>query len=151
MEKKGISPLIATVLLIGFTIVLAAVVIRWGGDFINETTETTTCESDLATICATQLNVEIIEASVARGIKVRNNADYDIDYFTVVINDASGSTIDTEELTTIPAPAFEQVLLDTTEPLVVGYTVDVIPTVTTSDASCSGACADNRVTATVVA
>ena len=30
MKKRGISPLIATVLIIGFTIVLAALVMQWG-------------------------------------------------------------------------------------------------------------------------
>ena len=30
MNKKGISPLIATVLLIGFAVALAAVVMTWG-------------------------------------------------------------------------------------------------------------------------
>ncbi|MBU1246318.1 MAG: archaellin/type IV pilin N-terminal domain-containing protein [Nanoarchaeota archaeon] len=34
MGKRGISPLIATVLLIGFTIVLAALVFRWGDSFL---------------------------------------------------------------------------------------------------------------------
>lgn len=43
--KKGISPLIATVLLIGFTIVLAALVMRWGGTLFKTTTQTTGCES----------------------------------------------------------------------------------------------------------
>ena len=41
MKKRGISPLIATVLLIGFTIVLAALVFRWGGQFFNSQTEQT--------------------------------------------------------------------------------------------------------------
>jgi len=36
MKKRGISPLIATVLIIGFTIVLAAVVIQWGGSLVNK-------------------------------------------------------------------------------------------------------------------
>ena len=30
MEKKGISPLIATVLILGFTVALAAVIMTWG-------------------------------------------------------------------------------------------------------------------------
>ena len=34
MDKRGISPLIATVLIIGFTVALAAVIITWGGRFI---------------------------------------------------------------------------------------------------------------------
>ncbi|MBU1246073.1 MAG: LamG domain-containing protein [Nanoarchaeota archaeon] len=41
MNKKGISPLIATVLLIGFTIVLASLVFRWGGDFFRDQTRET--------------------------------------------------------------------------------------------------------------
>jgi len=45
INKKGISPLIATVLLIGFTIVLAALVMRWGGTLFKTTTQTTGCES----------------------------------------------------------------------------------------------------------
>ena len=39
MKKRGISPLIATVLLIGFAIVLAALVFRWGGEFFKGQTE----------------------------------------------------------------------------------------------------------------
>ena len=34
-NKKAISPLIATVLIIGFTIVLAAVVIQWGSQLVE--------------------------------------------------------------------------------------------------------------------
>jgi flagellin-like protein len=36
IDKKGISPLIATVLLIGFTIVLAALVFQWGGSLFKQ-------------------------------------------------------------------------------------------------------------------
>ncbi len=167
MGKKGISPLIATVILIGFTIVLAAVVIRWGGDFINETTETTTCESDLATICATQLNLEIVGAGVSitgidgnsdilgKNITIRNNADYLIDSFTVVINDASGTLKTLTNIVNSDLPAFEQktIVLDLTD-VALGegatYTIEVIPTVTAGE-DCSGACADTRESIEVIA
>jgi len=36
MNKKGISPLIATVLIIGFTVALAAIIITWGSGFVNK-------------------------------------------------------------------------------------------------------------------
>ena len=36
MKKRGISPLIATVLIIGFTIVLAAAIFQWGGSLVNK-------------------------------------------------------------------------------------------------------------------
>ena len=35
INKKGITPLIATVLLIGFTVALAGIVITWGGGFVE--------------------------------------------------------------------------------------------------------------------
>lgn len=39
MRKRGISPLIATVLLIGFIVALVAVVMLWGKGFIQEKAE----------------------------------------------------------------------------------------------------------------
>ena len=42
--KRGISPLIATVLLIGFTVTLAAVIMTWGGGFTREEFNITTQE-----------------------------------------------------------------------------------------------------------
>jgi len=60
MNKKGISPLIATVLLIGFTIVLAALVFRWGGQFFQGTT--------------TETNQEIEEVMVLTGVDIEIKA-----------------------------------------------------------------------------
>ena len=39
MNKRGISPLIGTVLLIGFTIGIALLIFSWGGRFTTELTE----------------------------------------------------------------------------------------------------------------
>ena len=58
-NKKGISPLIATVLLIGFTIVLAALVMRWGGTLFRETTQTTGCESQGRIACSSQVDISV--------------------------------------------------------------------------------------------
>jgi flagellin-like protein len=58
-NKKGISPLIATVLLIGFTIILAALVMRWGRElFVTQTSEVQ-CESEGQTVCASGVFIEI--------------------------------------------------------------------------------------------
>ena len=57
-NKKGISPLIATVLIIGFTIVLAAMVITWGTKLFKTTTEQTGQTSELNLLCTTGFNVE---------------------------------------------------------------------------------------------
>ena len=37
MNKKAVSPLIATVLIIGFTVALAAIVMTWAGGFMRQT------------------------------------------------------------------------------------------------------------------
>ena len=51
MNKRGISPLIATVLIIGFTIVLAALVITWGNKLFKDTVESTGKSSELNLLC----------------------------------------------------------------------------------------------------
>lgn len=63
MSKKGISPLIATVLIIGFTVALAAVVMTWGGGFIRETTESTETTTSQALKCVTDLDFQIKNVS----------------------------------------------------------------------------------------
>tara|TARA_Y100000310_G_scaffold327446_1_gene393839 strand:- start:19544 stop:20065 length:522 start_codon:yes stop_codon:yes gene_type:complete len=167
MDRKGISPLIATVLLIGFTIVLAAVVIRWGGDFITETTDTTSCESDLAQACATQVQFSIGSPSLDEAtdeitLTLTNDADYAIDSFTWVLN-LDGSTVNSADIVE-GLEAFETKTLETTfvDPdsdegadydlvLDVEYDVDVIPLISVEDAvDCDGACGDNRDSTSVI-
>jgi len=58
-SKKGISPLIATVLLIGFTIVLAALVFQWGGRLFKDTTTSTTCQGQVSLACASDVQLAI--------------------------------------------------------------------------------------------
>lgn len=64
LNKKGISPLIATVLIIGFTVALAAVIMVWGQGFIKGMTEKAEATSTLETICATDVAVDVTNACV---------------------------------------------------------------------------------------
>ena len=57
-NKKGISPLIATVLVIGFTILLAALVITWGTNLFKDTVADTQVNSDFSIACTTGLKLE---------------------------------------------------------------------------------------------
>ncbi|HLC54979.1 MAG TPA: archaellin/type IV pilin N-terminal domain-containing protein [Candidatus Nanoarchaeia archaeon] len=61
MEKRGISPLIATVLLIGFTIALAVIVTNWGLNYVKGTTERTSQQTEHALSCINDLDFEIKE------------------------------------------------------------------------------------------
>lgn len=49
MNKKAVSPLIATVLIIGFTVALSAIVMTWGGVFMREEVEES--EEDIVELC----------------------------------------------------------------------------------------------------
>ncbi len=78
-SKKGISPLIATVLLIGFTVALAAVIMTWGLDYVKSTTKKTEETTREALRCATDLNFEISEVNCADNkVTIDNRGDVEI-------------------------------------------------------------------------
>jgi len=52
MNKRGISPLIATVLIIGFTIVIAAIVITFGTNIVKTTTQNTENTNKIINLCS---------------------------------------------------------------------------------------------------
>ena len=51
MNKKGISPLIATVLIIGFTMVAAVLVITWINSLVGDQTNRQACKADALAKC----------------------------------------------------------------------------------------------------
>ncbi|HLD13038.1 MAG TPA: archaellin/type IV pilin N-terminal domain-containing protein [Candidatus Nanoarchaeia archaeon] len=63
MNKKAISPLIATVLLIGFTIALAVIVTNWGLNYVKGTTDRTSQQTEEALSCINNLDFEITDVS----------------------------------------------------------------------------------------
>ena len=82
MFKRGISPLIATVLIIGFTVALAAIIMTWGTTFskgMQKSTEATT-EEQLA--CAQDVQIDLSGACIdgVTGVKltVKNDGSKDI-------------------------------------------------------------------------
>ena len=94
-SKKGISPLIATVLLIGFTIVLAALVMRWGGQFFRQQTDVVGCESEGQIKCTSGVDIEITDVLAGTGVitvNVLNNGNYVIDEMQYIAIDEFGET-----------------------------------------------------------
>ena len=65
MKKRGLSPLIATVLLIGFTIVLASFIVIWGSSFMRKITAETSQTTNITTQC-TGFNYKIDSVSYNR-------------------------------------------------------------------------------------
>lgn len=90
MSKKGISPLIATVLIIGFTIVLAALVMQWGGGLFKSVQEQTGKTSEFKIVCSSRLSGLDINAKGA-DVTIDNKNDYDIAGFMIRRYSVDGS------------------------------------------------------------
>src|SRR3989344_5863859 len=98
MSKRGISPLIATVLIIGFTIILAAMVITWGSKLFHRTIEDSSEQSNLAKL---QSNLDFdIETtrnennSNLVNVKIRNkNQDIEIMGFVFLAKSNQGAEV----------------------------------------------------------
>lgn len=61
INRRAVSPLIATVLLIAFAVALGAVVMNWGRTFTEQKTAEVTATSDVATGCSLGISLKILE------------------------------------------------------------------------------------------
>lgn len=62
-QKKGVSPLIATVLLIAFAVALGAVVMNWGRSYTEQTAENVKKKSDVDVKCSLDVKLKLLELS----------------------------------------------------------------------------------------
>ena len=77
-NKKGISPLIATVIIIGLTIVLAALVVTFGTNLVKKTTEDTEKQSSVTTACSNvALNLKLT-ASILQPVAPATNKKVEV-------------------------------------------------------------------------
>lgn len=95
MEKKGISPLIATVLILGFTVALAAMIMTWGTGFTRQMQEQTEETSNIQVTCATDVafDVKSVCETAVDGvykITIANNGNLNIDSFMVRYYESAG-------------------------------------------------------------
>jgi len=102
-EKKGISPLIATVLLIGFTIVLAALVMKWGGELFRTTTTTQGCMAEARLSCASDIEIDVTATQVDTSstpdglyeeidVNIISRTNNNIDGYWIILYRADGTT-----------------------------------------------------------
>ncbi|MBS3172365.1 hypothetical protein J4438_02185 [Candidatus Woesearchaeota archaeon] len=93
-DKKGISPLIATVLIVGFTIVLAVLVITWISGTVNDQTNLADCQADVGNICLAAVgSVTGGFAAATTVFTVTNQGSTGYDDVNVVFLDGAGSTV----------------------------------------------------------
>jgi len=61
ISKKGVSPLIATVLLIAFAVALGAVVMNWGRTYVEDTASKAKETSDTKISCSMDINMKYVQ------------------------------------------------------------------------------------------
>jgi len=109
MKKKGISPLIATVLILGFTVALAAVIMTWGMDFVETMQKGTEETSNVKVMCATEVDFDIIGVCnttlTEYKTTIANNGAIDITQFTIryYVTEADVKAVTETFVTTPPA------------------------------------------------
>lgn len=93
INKNGISPLIATVLVLGFTVALAAIVMLWGQGFIKKTQESSEATAERQMMFGTSVSSEV-RTAVFKGdqldLVVENTGNKPIDKFNVRIYGPKG-------------------------------------------------------------
>lgn len=127
INKKGISPLIATVLIIGFTIVIAFLVITWLTGRTDVMMCQESCDITANQVCsnsARDLSVEGM-ADLADGISIVNGGSEEY-YATVTCYD-NGVVVGAGDTGTIGA--YGSVTFDCTDTLTVD-SIKIIPSVT---------------------
>jgi len=75
LHKKGVSPLIATVLLIAFAVALGAIVMNWGRGYVTATTEAATETSSAELACGSNVDVGIVSIAGVRQICYNSTAN----------------------------------------------------------------------------
>ncbi|MFO8016912.1 MAG: archaellin/type IV pilin N-terminal domain-containing protein [Candidatus Woesearchaeota archaeon] len=75
LNKKAVSPLIATVLLIAFAVALGAVVMNWGRGYVDETTSFAKKKSDTEISCSMDIGMKFIKFNDKKDICIDNGTD----------------------------------------------------------------------------
>ena len=71
--KKGVSPLIATVLLIAFSVALGAVVMNWGTMYVQDTSSRAGALSDSKVACSNEVSLSFMQFQGEKQICYHSN------------------------------------------------------------------------------
>ena len=131
--KRGVSELIGTVLIIGFTIVLAALLFAWQTRFFETIKGNVDTRTSFEELCL-QTDFSILQACGSTNVTllVKNKGSQDIAGFQILVYDASGKS---EVIPSFPYPVVTE---HTTETLIVYPTltpamIELIPKIRLQD------------------
>jgi len=115
--KKGISPLIASVLVIGMVVVTASIVFFWGKGFTEEIIEKEGAVSQQRLNCATDVKINVLSESSGL-LTIENAGSGRVDAFSLVVDGVAEEQIVSIE------PGNTQQIASSVQP---GQKVDIIP------------------------
>ena len=93
-SRKGVSPLISTVLLIAFAVALGAVVMNWGSDYVKNTAKSTSTTSDTDVKCSMNAYLDLVEFGGTPCLCYNNETDYERIEFVLI----NGPNVKTESI-----------------------------------------------------
>ena len=88
-KKKGVSPLIATVLLIAFAVSLGAVVMNWGRGYVESTAEQAEAQSAEKISCSMDTSIDIVQVGTKMKLCVDNTVVAEPELKFTLINTGS--------------------------------------------------------------
>lgn len=99
-SKKGVSPLIATVLLIAFTVALGAVVMNWGKDFVTTKAKDTSGVANLELSCTSDIELLVKKIGATKRL-CYNITDTNTTQITFLLENRGVKAIDGVRITVI--------------------------------------------------
>jgi len=100
-SKKGVSPLIATVLLIAFAVALGAVVMNWGRSYVEDTANFAREKSDLEVKCSTDVRIEFLRIKDTKRICYYDGDSSNLDYLNFTIQNTGTAEVKGIEINVI--------------------------------------------------
>lgn len=136
-NKKAISPLIATVLIVGMTIALASMVIIWGRNMVQTTQEETELDAQSKLLCSQNVEVEIKDICYDNNLKIQieNKKQQEITGFNFRIKGSNSDQIAHEPPLTSLSPMFISIITIPHSQSIVGNIeeIEIIPKITLKD------------------
>src|SRR3989338_4406236 len=98
-QKKAVSPLIATVLLIAFAVALGAVVMNWGRGYVEDTQDFAQQKSDSELRCSSDVKIDFIQSKTKKFVCFSNDTTNNIGNIQFTLTNIG--EVDISELQTV--------------------------------------------------
>ena len=99
-NKRGVSPIVATVILVGFAVVITSIVMLFGGDLIEDLKEKSGTDIQNTLQCDS-MSFKVTDLVQGNRIKLTNTGQQDINAFLIRYIGSDAESIDTHHKVTI--------------------------------------------------